>query len=85
VAAAVEVESMSSTSLEPRSGGLRRANEVAFQIHARAWFLVNVFLVAVWALTGAGTFWPAWPALGWGLGLALHGAVTYAGAGNRSS
>ncbi|MBA3437053.1 MAG: XRE family transcriptional regulator, partial [Thermoleophilaceae bacterium] len=26
-------------------------------------------LVAIWALTGEGYFWPVWPALGWGIGL----------------
>jgi len=28
---------------------------------------VSVLLVAIWALTGAGYFWPVWPILGWGL------------------
>ena len=68
--------------LEHRGGGLRRANEVAFQIHARAWFLISLFLVGVWALAGFGYFWPAWPALGWGLAVALHGGVTYARVGS---
>jgi hypothetical protein len=26
----------------------------------------SVLLVAIWALTGAGYFWPVWPILGWG-------------------
>ncbi|HEV2771062.1 MAG TPA: DUF1707 domain-containing protein [Solirubrobacteraceae bacterium] len=30
---------------------------------------VNLVLVAVWALSGAGYFWPIWPLLGWGLSL----------------
>src|SRR5215218_6722739 len=30
---------------------------------------VNLVLVAIWAATGAGYFWPIWPLLGWGLGL----------------
>jgi len=30
---------------------------------------VMALLVAVWALTGAGYFWPVWPALGWGVAL----------------
>lgn len=69
---------MSTSSIEQPRAGLRRANEIAFQIHARAWFLVNLFLVGVWALAGFGYFWPAWPALGWGLALSAHGAITYA-------
>jgi hypothetical protein len=28
---------------------------------------VSALLVAIWALTGAGYFWPIWPILGWGL------------------
>jgi len=30
-------------------------------------------LVAIWALTGHGYFWPVWPMLGWGMGLASRG------------
>jgi hypothetical protein len=42
--------------------------------HGYAWggFLqVNLLLVAIWALSGAGYFWPAWVMLWWGLALAL--------------
>ena len=35
--------------------------------HLRAYIAVNLLLVAIWALTGAGYFWPIWPILGWGL------------------
>ncbi|MDQ4048320.1 MAG: DUF1707 domain-containing protein [Actinomycetota bacterium] len=38
-----------------------------------AFVAVNLVLVAVWALSGGGYFWPAWPILGWGLGLAKGG------------
>ena len=68
---------MATSSIERPVSRLRRANELAFQIHARAWFLVNLFLVGIWALAGAGYFWPAWPALGWGFALVAHGAITY--------
>lgn len=30
---------------------------------------VNLVLIAIWAATGGGYFWPLWPLLGWGLGL----------------
>jgi hypothetical protein len=33
----------------------------------RAWVSTSIMLVAIWALTGAGYFWPVWPILGWGL------------------
>jgi len=35
----------------------------------RAYLQVMALLVAIWALTGAGYFWPVWPALGWGVAL----------------
>ena len=34
-----------------------------------AFVAVNLLLIAVWAATGAGYFWPIWPLLGWGVGL----------------
>jgi class 3 adenylate cyclase len=47
----------------------------AFQTHLRIYLVVVAFLVVIWALSGAGYFWPAWPAVGWGLGVAIHGVV----------
>lgn len=35
--------------------------------------LVNLVLIAIWAATGGGYFWPLWPLLGWGIGLVSHG------------
>jgi hypothetical protein len=32
-------------------------------------------LIAVWAITGMGYFWPIWVILGWGMGIASHGAA----------
>jgi hypothetical protein len=29
-------------------------------------------LVAIWFVAGAGFFWPIFPILGWGIGLAFH-------------
>lgn len=40
---------------------------------------VMVLLVAIWALTGGGYFWPVWPMLGWGLPLLLRGGVCSVG------
>jgi hypothetical protein len=39
-------------------------------------------LVAIWALTGAGYFWPIWPMLGWGLAF-LPGGAGACGARHR--
>jgi hypothetical protein len=44
--------------------------------HITPFVAVNVLLVAVWALTGAGYFWPVWPILGWGIGVASHASET---------
>ncbi|HET9091328.1 MAG TPA: 2TM domain-containing protein [Acidimicrobiales bacterium] len=43
-----------------------------FFSHLVAYVVVNGFLVGVWALTGAGYFWPAWVLAAWGVGLVLH-------------
>ena len=32
----------------------------------RTYLTVMALLVAIWALAGAGYFWPVWPAVGWG-------------------
>jgi hypothetical protein len=40
--------------------------------HVLAYVLVNLVLVAIWFVAGAGFFWPIFPILGWGIGLAFH-------------
>ena len=41
--------------------------------HLRVFVAVQLLLVAIWALTGAGYFWPVWPFMGWGIGVLVHG------------
>lgn len=41
-----------------------------------------LLLVAIWALTGMGYFWPAWPILGWGFFVLIPGKRV--GCGHRS-
>ena len=48
-----------------------------FWAHMAAYVLVNAFLVAVWAVTGADFFWPIFPILGWGIGIFFHGVDVY--------
>ena len=48
-----------------------------FHAHLLAYVLVNAMLVGIWAVTGAGFFWPVFPLLGWGIGIAFHAWDTY--------
>ena len=40
-----------------------------------AFAATSILLLAIWALTGTGYFWPVWPILGWGL-FVVPGALT---------
>ncbi len=40
---------------------------------------VNAVLVLIWAVSSATSFWPVWPILGWGIGVAAHALRVYAG------
>lgn len=52
----------------------RERGEKSFKAHATSYLLVMALLVAIWLLTTpGGYFWPVWPMLGWGIGLASHG------------
>jgi hypothetical protein len=39
--------------------------------------VVNLCLVGIWALGGAGYFWPGWVIGGWGIGLAFQAWAAY--------
>jgi hypothetical protein len=43
-----------------------------FSAHVVAYVVVNAMLIGIWAVTGAGYFWPAWVLFGWGVGLVLN-------------
>ncbi|HEV7847501.1 MAG TPA: DUF1707 domain-containing protein [Thermoleophilaceae bacterium] len=36
---------------------------------------VSLLLVAIWALTGMGYFWPVWPIMGWGISFVAPGRL----------
>ncbi len=56
----------------------RRVNQkMGFTIHATVYVLVNLGLAAINFASG-GKAWHLWPLAGWGLGLAIHGFVTFA-------
>jgi hypothetical protein len=46
---------------------------------ATAYAVVNVVLVAVWAATGGGYFWPIWPIVVWGVLVAVHAVSVFRG------
>ncbi len=56
----------------------RRAS---FKISAFSYVAVNCFLMGIWYFTsGPGSyFWPIWPILGWGIGLATQYFHAYHG------
>lgn len=41
------------------------------------WAMFAVFFIIIWAATGAGFFWPLFPILGWGIGVATSGIQAY--------
>jgi len=40
--------------------------------HLGSYIIVNIFLVIIWAITGAGYPWFIWVMIGWGIGMAFH-------------
>jgi hypothetical protein len=57
----------------------RRVNrKIGFYIHALVFVLVNLGLFAINSMSGE-PHWARLPLLGWGLGLAIHGIVTFVG------
>ncbi len=44
-----------------------------FWPHLLVYTLVNGFFVVIWVMTNpGGFFWPVFPIVGWGIGLAMH-------------
>jgi hypothetical protein len=43
-----------------------------FAAHLLMYIMVNSFLVVIWAITGAGFFWPVFPIVGWGIGVVMN-------------
>jgi fatty acid desaturase len=61
------------TDLQRRETARKRVTQRReFIQHVTVYLVVNAAIVAVWALTGGGYFWPAWVLFGWGVGLVLH-------------
>ena len=65
----------------------RRADsKLGFYIHSTVFLTVNAVMFAVNLLTTPAFLWAAFPFLGWGLGLGIHGLVIFAfGGGSGGS
>ena len=57
------------------------SHALAIQIGVSA--ILSGFLVAIWAITTAGYFWPVWPIFALAVLALVHGAVLYAGRQHR--
>ncbi|HYP59037.1 MAG TPA: 2TM domain-containing protein [Thermomicrobiales bacterium] len=55
----------------------KRVEEIkGFYTHLVIYLVVNAFLFAIDLIDG-GNWWFYWPLLGWGIAVAIHGAVTF--------
>ena len=48
-----------------------------FGAHLFVYLVVNAFLIGIWAFTGTGFFWPAFPLFLWGIGLVINAWDVY--------
>lgn len=55
----------------------RAKAKLGFYIHATVFVFVNAMQLGVNLFTTPWVFWSAYPFLGWGLGLAIHGLVVW--------
>jgi hypothetical protein len=63
---------------EKREAAIKRLKvKRGYKVHLAIFLVVNILLLVIWALSGAGYFWPIWVLLGWGIGLGLHGWAVY--------
>ena len=76
---------MSTTSLTDNDSRIERlarkraSAKMGWYIHATVYACVNLVLIALSASSGRG--WAVYPALGWGLGLAVHGLAVFMASG----
>ena len=75
----IPVESGTERSLDLRQQAVERVKKKRdFKTHLFVYVCVNAMLVAIWALTSDdGLFWPIFPMLGWGIGVAANAWEVY--------
>ena len=63
---------------ELRDRAIRRLKKKHdFHGHLLVYGMVNTFIVAIWAVTGSGFFWPIFPMVGWGIGVVMNAWDVY--------
>jgi hypothetical protein len=74
-----EFTTMPDSETELRRLAIKRLKDKReFRNHVLAYVTVNLLLVVIWWMTASGSFfWPAFPILGWGIGLAFHAMDVY--------
>jgi fatty acid desaturase len=65
--------------MDPRARAMERLKaRRRFTRHAAVYGLVIAAFVVIWLLTNrGGYFWPVWPALVWGVALAVHAWMAF--------
>lgn len=72
------MEATSSTEGELREQAIAQLKKKRdFRSHVFIYVAVNAMLVVIWAVTGADFFWPIFPILGWGVGVAANAWDVY--------
>jgi hypothetical protein len=72
------MEAAPRTEQELREQALSRLKKKRdFRGHVFVYVAVNAVLVVIWAVTGSGYFWPIFPILGWGVGVAANAWDVY--------
>ena len=73
-------DSTATTDAQLETLARRRAGaKMGWYIHATVYIAVNLLLAVL--SSASGRHWAVFPALGWGLGLAIHGIVVFIAAG----
>ena len=71
-------DDVATTESDLREEAIRRLKKKRdFRTHLLTYVLVNALLVVIWAVTSAGFFWPIFPIMGWGIGVALNAWDVY--------
>jgi hypothetical protein len=72
------MEAASRTEQELREAAVSRLRKKRdFRVHVFIYVAVNAMLVVIWAVAGGGPFWPIFPILGWGVGVAANAWGVY--------